>query len=56
MAAVLLSILLVMDGSPWFVSQTWEIFIYAIGVRPLGLAPIQETQVCASMVALLDEA
>ena len=30
-----------MDGSPWLVSQTWEIFIYAMGVRPLGLVPTQ---------------
>ncbi len=44
-----------MDGSPWSVSQTWEIFNCAMGVRPLGLVPIQETQACAYMIARLDD-
>ena len=39
MAAVLLSILLDMDGSPWLVSQTWEIFVTGSVYAPWDLNP-----------------
>ncbi len=55
MAAVSVSILLDMDGSPWLVSQTWEIVIFLNGCAPPGARTEKANQVRTYMIARLNE-